>query len=199
MQLRRERTWLGLAAFLAACWLLAGCNLCTKHLYLYRDAEPKSLPAGEMALLLTDPGLAAAVTSGAGGFPEGGCKWDQDQSIHEADTYRLSLDRVDDKRVYQGRCLDVTPTYSLEVRPGARRVQARLDLYGSWGTERTREVKEIDLAGGGVYFLQPDCTALQNRQFVLQVRRLPEAYTPQLRTKVTDWNRQHDKTRKLAD
>ena len=199
MQVKREWAWLAWLAFLAALWLVAGCDLCTKHLYLYRDTEARSLPPTEMALLITDPGVAAAATSGAGGFPAGGCKWDQDQSVHESDTYRLSLDRVDDKRVYQGRCLDVPPTYSLEVRPGARRLHLKMDLYGSWGMERQREEKEVNLAPGGVYFLQPDCAALQERQFVLKIVRLPETYTPEVRTRVADWNRQHDRSRKLAD
>jgi hypothetical protein len=198
MHLRRKRAGLGLWALAAVMGLAVGCaGLCTMHLYVFRDSEARSLPPEQMALLITDPGLAAAISGGTGAFPAGGCQWDQDQSVHPTDTYRLSLDRVDDQPVYQGRCLDTLPTYSLEVRPGRRRVLGRLDVYGSWGQERKREVKDLDLAAGGVYFLQPDCRAL--REGPLQVQRLPERYTPQVRSRVTDWNRQRDKTRQLAD
>lgn len=198
MKVRRDgarRIWLALLAFL---WL-AGCNLCTRHLGLYRDTETRSLPASGMALLITDPQLAAAVSPEAGRFTGGGCPWMEERSVHDTEAYRLSLDQVDGKPVYQGMCLDITPTYSLEVRPGARQLLARLDIYGPGGHEKLREVMKVDLAAGGTYLVQADCQAMKDRRLVLKIQRLPEPYSDRLRSRVVEWNRQHDKTRKLAD
>ena len=113
--------------------------------------------------------------------------------------YRLSMDRVDDKPVYQGLCMDTTPAYACEVRPGSRQVLLRLDIFGSWGQERVREVTRLTLEPGKCYFLRPDCAELKNRRLLLKVDPLPDAYTPELRARIADWERRHSKGRDLAD
>jgi hypothetical protein len=199
MKGKREWAWSAWLGLLTVLWLVAGCGLCKKHLPLYRDTETKSLPTSEMALLITDPGLVEAVSPGAKGLTEGGYPWMAEQSVHETEAYRLSLDRVDGKPVYQGMCLDTTPTYSLEVRPGDRRLHTRVDLYGPGGQEKLSEVATVNLDTGGAYFVRPDWEALKDRHLVLKVQRLPEPYSDQLRSRVADWNRGHDRTRQLAD
>jgi hypothetical protein len=59
----RNSTIFFLLALMAAPGFLSGCldNLCTKRLYLYRDAEPKSLPPAHTALLIADPAIVAAL------------------------------------------------------------------------------------------------------------------------------------------
>jgi hypothetical protein len=199
MNMRPKVFWLRLWVLIIIAGCVAGCaGLCTKHLYIFRGVEAKNPPPAQSALLITDPALAAAVSPGRA-YPAGGCHWDEEQGVQQFETYRLSLDHVDDKPVYQGRCLDTKPTHSLELPAGRHRVEGRMDLYGSFGQERRRETKELDLAPGAVYFVQPDCRALTEHQFILKVQRLPEPYSPQLRTRVADWNRQHDKSRQLAD
>lgn len=190
--------WLWLA-LLAGAWLLAGCSeLCTKRLYLYRDTEVKGRPTSGQALLITDPQLAQALAPAASDL-KGGLPWAPEQPFYESDYYRLSVEAVDDKSVFQGLCLDTTPTFSVEVHPGARRLRARLDLFGSWGREKVQEVTAVNLEAGGVYFLSPENDAVKNRQLVLKVRRLPVAYDAGLRTRVLDWNRQHLTGRSIAD
>jgi hypothetical protein len=203
MKSRKRRGNSGLRlglAFLAGAWLLAGCaSLCTKHLALYRDVEAKSLPTSAQVLVLTDPQLVQAVTSAPGLNLAAGLPWAPEQPFYNTDYYRLSVDKVDGMPVYQGKCLDTTPTYSLEVRPGERRLLARLDLFGPGGHEKVQEVASLTLEAGGVYFLSPESEPLRNRQLVLKVQRLPQAYDAGLRTRVMDWNRQHYQGRNLAD
>jgi hypothetical protein len=182
--------------FLGALWLL-GCNPCTKRLALYRDSEPKN-PPQQMALFIADPGLAALLP-GAGPYPAGGCVWAPEGPAPQSEVYRLSLDRVDGRAVYQGLCLDTTPTYSLEVHPGARQLSLRLDQFGSWGHEKKVETLAVTPEPGGVYFVQPDCDALRDRQFVPKISRLGAPYTPQLKSQVQDWNRGHYRGRTLVD
>ena len=189
-----------LAALLAGPGLLVGCaSLCTKRLAIYRDTPEKSQPPANMALLVTDPDLAQAVMSGSGSYRGGGCQWASDEKVQEGDAYRLSMDRVDDKPVYQGLCLDTTSTYACEIRPGSRQVQLRLDLSGSWGQERVRETARLNLEPGKCYFLRPDCDELKNRRLLLKVEPLPEAYAPALRARVAAWVQSHEKGRDLVE
>lgn len=195
-----NRALLILAALLAGQWLLVGCtSLCTKRLALYRDTPEKAQPPANMALLVTDPNLAKAVLTGSGSYQGDGCQWASEEQVQEGDVYRLSTDRVDGKPVYQGLCMDTTPTYACEVRPGLRQVQVRLDISGSWGQERVREGTRLTLEPGKCYFLRPDCAELKNRRLLLKVDPLPDAYTPELRGRIADWERRHSKGRDLPD
>jgi hypothetical protein len=197
----KKRQWLGWPwlALVAGVWLLAGCaQLCTKHLLLFREAAAKGRPTSGQALLITDPQLAQALAPGAPNL-NGPLPWAPDQPFYESDCYQLSMDAVDDQPVYQGLCLDTPPTYSLEVRPGARRLKLRLNLFGPWGKEAVREVAAVNLKAGGVYFLTPEGGAAQRRQLVLKVQPLLEGYDAKLRQRVMDWNRQHYPARTIAD
>ena len=73
----RNSAVLLLLALMATAGLLAGCldNLCTKRLYIYRDAEPKSLPPADMALLIADPAIVAAVLPEAASKSARGLPW----------------------------------------------------------------------------------------------------------------------------
>jgi len=195
-----NRALLILTALLAGQWLLVGCSsLCTKRLALYRDTPEKAQPPANMTLLITDPNMAKAVMTGSGSYQGNGCQWMSEEVVQEGDAYRLSMDRVDDKPVYQGLCMDTTPTYACEVRPGPRQVLLKLDIFGSWGQERVREVSRLTLEPGKCYFLRPDCEELKNRRLLLKVDPLPDAYTPQLRSRAAAWERGHEKGRDLAD
>lgn len=190
-----------LLALLAGLWLLAGCvsSLCTKRLYVYRDTAQKSLPTSNLALLITEPNIARALMPAAKADLEAGGRWAPEQLAHESDVYRLSIDELDGKVVYQGLCMDVTPTYACEVRPGTRQVRARLDLFGPWGQERVKEVTKLTFEPGGCYFLRPDAEALKDKHLLLKAERLPEAYTAELRTRLIDWERKNSKNRNIAD
>ncbi|MEW6387661.1 MAG: hypothetical protein AB1491_09135 [Thermodesulfobacteriota bacterium] len=178
--------------------LFTGCALCTKRLYLYRDTPEKRVPTSELALLIADPNLAKAV-SAAPPHIEEGCQWAAEPMPLDAEGYRLTILDLDGKPLYQGLCLDTTPTEVCEVRPGERQMRTRLDLSGPWGREGIKEVTRISLAPGGCYFLTADCQAMKNRTFVLKVERLPDSYTPALRSRVIDWVRQHSTGRTLVD
>jgi len=190
-----------LAALLVGLGLLAGCaaSLCTKRLYVYRDTPQKSLPTSNQALLITDPNIVRAVMPGAKADLEAGGRWAPEQLAHESDVYRLSIYELDGKVVYQGLCMDVTPTYACEVRPGARQVRTRLDIFGPWGHIGVKEVTRLDLEPGGCYFLRPDADALKDKHLVLKAERLPEAYTAALRTRLLDWERVNSKGKSIAD
>jgi hypothetical protein len=195
-----HRALLILIALLAGSCLLGGCaSLCTKRLALYRDTPEKASAPANTALLITDPNLAAAVLPGAGSYQGAGSQWMSEDKVQEGDVYRLSMDRVDDKPVYQGLCMDTTPTYACEVRPGSRQVSLKLDMFGSWGQERVREVARLTLEPGKCYFLRPDWEELRNRRLLLKVEPLPQAYTPELRSRVVNWERGHEKGRDLVD
>jgi len=192
------RRWGLLVALWAGLWLCSGCaSLCTKHLTLYRDTQTKGLPTSSQALLLTNPDLARAVAPGAN-LPAG-LPWALKQPAYEADFYLLSLDAVDGQPVYQGLCLDTTTTDSLEVHPGSRRLAVRLELFGPWGQEKVKETVTLDLVPGRVYFLYPGSEGLGNRQLVLKVQYLDLAYDAGVRTRVQDWNRQHQPARTITD
>ena len=190
-----------LVALLAGLWLPAGCvsSLCTKRLYVYRDTPQKGLPTSNQALLITDPNIVRVLMPGANLNLEAGGRWAPEQLVQESDVYRLSIDDLDGKTLYQGLCLDITPTYACEVRPGARQVRTRLDAYGLWGHERVKEATRVDLEPGGCYFLRPDADALKDKHLLLKIERLPEAYTAALRTRLIDWERQNSKNRNIAD
>ena len=192
-----------LLTLLAATGLLSGCldNLCTKRLYLYRDAEPKSLPPADMALLIADPAIVTAVIPEAAPKVTGGLPWAPEQPFYEEDYYQLSIDRLDGRPVYQGLCMDVTPTDVCEVRPGSRLVLARLKLFGAWGQKSVKENASLTLKPGGVYFLHPDwdAAAASPKTLRLKAEPLPVSYNAALRSKLMDWLRQHTKGRSLEN
>ena len=154
----RNSAVLLLLALMAAPGLLSGCldNLCTKRLYIYRDAEPKSLPPADMALLIADPAIVAALLPEAAPKITRGLPWAPEQPAYASDFYQLSIDGLDDRLVYQGLCLNITPSYVCEVRPGSRRVMASLNLFGPWGQQSVKDNASLTLEPGGVYFLYPD-------------------------------------------
>jgi hypothetical protein len=151
-------------------------------------------PPSSLALIITDPNLATGVLATPGPYPRGGCQWAPEQPFYQEFYYRLSLDAMDGKAVYQGMCLDTLPTYACEVRPGPRRLNLRLTILGPEGIENFKDVAPLDLQPGGVYFLQPDCEALGSKHFRLKWQRLPEPYTPELRGRVLDWQRKNTKS-----
>jgi hypothetical protein len=189
---RTLRLWLGLAASL---WLLGGCGLCTKHLYLYRDA-PQKMPPAEMALLIADPNLAQAALPGAN-LDLGGAQWAPEQPSYQTEAYRLSIADLDGQKVYQGLCLDTTPTYAVEMRPGNHRIAGRAELLGPGGQEKFNDSVQVNLQAGKVYFIRPDWTELQNKRLVLKVEPLPGTYTPEVRARLIDRRRQTTSTASL--
>ena len=146
----RNSAVLLLLALLAAAGLLAGCldNLCTKRLYIYRDVEPKSLPPADMALLIADPAIVAAVIPEAASKISQGLPWAPEQPAYASDFYQLSIDGLDGRRVYQGLCLNITPSYVCEVRPGSRQVMASLKLMGPWGQQHVKDNAALTLEPG---------------------------------------------------
>jgi hypothetical protein len=197
----RNSAVLVLLTLLAATGLLSGCldNLCTKRLYLYRDAEPKSLPPADMALLIADPAIVTALLPEAAPKVTGGLPWAPEQPFYEEDYYQLSIDRLDGRSVYQGLCMNTTPTYVCEVRPGSRRVLARLKLFGAWGRQRAEDNASLTLKPGGVYFLHPDWEGASHKTLRLQAEPLPVSYNAALRSKLMDWLRRHTKGRSLEN
>jgi hypothetical protein len=195
----RNSAVLVLLTLLAATGLLSGCldNLCTKRLYLYRDTEPKSLPPADMALLIADPAIVTALLPEAAPKVTRGLPWAPEQPFYESDFYQLSIDRLDGRSVYQGLCMNITPTYVCEVRPGSRQVLARLKLFGAWGREGVEDYAALDLKPGGVYFLYPDWEAASHKTLRLKAERLPASYNAALRSKLMDWLRRHTKGRSL--
>ncbi len=197
-QVRRHRIWLILTALLAGSGLLVGCsNLCTKRLAIYRDTPEKAQSPTNMALLVTDPNLVQAVMPGSYTGPAGA--WADERPNYESDVYHLSVDSVDGRVVYQGLCMDTTPTYVCEVRPGSRQLAVRLDLYGSWGQEKVTETTRLNLEPGKCYFLRPDWDEMKNRHLLLKVEPLAVPYTPELRSRVAAWERAHEKGRNLVE
>jgi len=185
--------WLGLAVGLG---LLAGCvTLCNKHLYLYREA-PQKQPPEQLALVMVDPNLVQAVMPGAN-LNLQGAQWAPLQPSYPTEMYRLAIERVDGQKVYQGMCLDYLPTYLMELRPGARRLEMRADLMGPEGKEKITDTVQLNLQAGQAYFLRPDWQEFLNRRLVVKAEPLVEAYTPLLRARVIDRQRQTDKTASL--
>jgi hypothetical protein len=195
----RNSAVLVLLTLLAATGLLSGCldNLCTKRLYLYRDTEPKSLPPADMALLIADPAIVTALLPEAAPKVTRGLPWAPEQPFSESDFYQLSIDRLDGRSVYQGLCMNITPTYVCEVRPGSRQVLAGLKLFGAWGQESVKDNASLNLKPGGVYFLHPDWEAASHKTLRLKAERLPASYNAALRSKLMDWLRRHTKGRSL--
>jgi hypothetical protein len=190
-----------LLVFMPALCLLAGCldNLCTKRLYLYRDAEPKRLPPADMVLLIADPAIVAAVIPEVASKINQGLPWASEQPSYASDCYQISIDGLDGNLVYQGRCMNITPTPVCEVKPGSRRVLASLHLFGPWGRESVNDSASLTLEPGGVYFLHPDWDAASNKTLRLQAERLPVSYDAALRSKLMDWLRRHTQGRSLED
>jgi hypothetical protein len=197
----RNSTVLLLLMLLAAPGLLSGCldNLCTKRLYLYREAEPKSPPPAEMALLIADPAIVAALAPDAAAKLRQGLPWAPEQPSYASDFYQLSVDRVDDRLVYQGLCMNITPTSVCEVRPGSRRVMASLELFGPWGRQAVKDTASLNLEPGGVYFLHPDWELVPNKTLRLQAERLPLRYDAASRAQLMDWLRGHTQGRSLEN
>ncbi len=190
---RSLRAWLALAVGLG---LLAGCaTLCTKHLYLYREAAQKQPPA-QVALVITDPTLVQAVMPGAN-LNLQGAQWAPLQPSYTTAMYRLQIEKVDGQKVYQGLCLDYLPVYAVELKPGSRRLTVRADLLSPEGQEKFTDTVQVDLQPGQAYFLRPDWQELLNKRLVIKAEPLPEAYTPLLRSRVIDRQRQTEKTASL--
>lgn len=188
-----------LAAILTCTWLLGCASICKKHLYIYRDTPAKRQAPTQMALLVTNPHIVQAIIPQGGNYLAQGCRWAPEQLAQESDAYRLSMDKFDGQPVYQGLCMDVTSTYSCEVRPGTRQIEFKLELFGPWGRENLKEEAKVTLEPGKAYFLRPDCGKLGEKQFVLQIKPLQEPYTPALRSRLVAWERQHSPGRGLAD
>lgn len=186
---RSLRAWLALAVGLG---LLAGCaSLCTKHLYLFREAEPKQPPA-QVALVITDPTLVQAVMPGAA-LNLQGAEWAPLQPSYSTAMYRLQIETVDGQKVYQGLCLDYLPVFAVELKPGSRRLAVRADLLSPEGQQKITDTALVDLQPGRAYFLRPDWQELLNKRLVVKTEALPEAYTPLLRARVLDRQRQTEK------
>jgi len=190
-----------LLVILAGLVLLPGCldNLCKLRLYLYRDVEQKSLPPTEMALLISDPAILTALLPEAAAIVPPGLPWAPEQPNYASDFYQLSIDGLDGQLVYQGRCMNITPTYVCEVRPGSRRVMAGLALFGPWGQERVKDNASLNLEPGGVYFLYPDWGEASQRRLLLKAAPLPASYNAALRAKLMDWLRRNTQGRSLEN
>jgi hypothetical protein len=197
----RNSAVLLLLALLAASGLLSGCldNLCTKRLYIYRDTEHQSPPPADTALLIADPAIVTALAPDAAAKLPGGLPWAPEQPAYASDCYQLSIDGLDDRPVYQGMCMDITPSYVCEVRPGSRRVMARLELFGPWGRESLKDTASLTLEPGGVYFLNPDGEGASQKTLRLKAQRLPVRYDAALRAKLIDWLRRHTQGRSLEN
>jgi hypothetical protein len=186
---------------LAVTGLLAGCldNLCKLRLYIYRDVEQKSLPPADMALLIADPAMVAALLPGAAAKINPGLPWAPEQPAYASDYYQLSIDGLDGRRLYQGRCLNITRSYVCEVRPGSRQVTASLKLMGPWGQQSVKDSAAVTLEPGGVYFLHPDWDQAGQKTLRLQAERLAASYDAALRAKLLAWQRAHTRDRSLED
>ncbi len=164
--------------------LLAGCaggSLCTKHLYLDREG-PQKLPPGQVALLIAKPDTAEVALPGAN-LNLQGAGWAPEQPSQPTDVYKLSIQTVDGAKVYQGMCLDTLPTYAVELRPGQRRVEVRVDLLGPGGMEKFTDTVQLNLQPSMVYFLHPDWQELLNRHLTVKMEIL-QPYTPEVRARL---------------
>ena len=194
----KRTTALALLAILAALVWLSGCNtLCTRHLYLFRDTEAKSLPPAQMALVITDPNILAAVLPEAAGQVQLGLPWAPEQLGHETDRYRLAVMQIDGQPIYQGLCLDTLLTDVCEVRPGARQILARAYLVGPWGKDNQDNTAAVQLAAGGVYFLHQNWQMIADKHFRLTVLKLAPAYDQAVRGRLMSWLRANTKGRTL--
>ena len=128
-----------------------------------------------------------------------GLPWAPEQPAYASDFYQLSIDGLDGRRLYQGRCLDITPSYVCEVRPGSRQVMASLKLMGPWGQQSVKDNAALTLEPGGVYFLHPDWDGAAQKTLRLQAERLPASYDAALRAKLMEWQRLHTQGRSLEN
>jgi len=177
--------------------LLVGCSgpLCNKHLYIFREIPHKS-PPEITALVITDPNLAAALLPEASARVNQGLPWAPEQPFHQTDAYRLSLTGVDGRTVYQGDCYDILVTDVCEVRQGSRHLSIKVELFGAWGRRNQREEMRVDLKGGTVYFLAVEGMGGPEKPVRVKVVDL-EAYTPEFRHRLLDWQRRHTAGRSL--
>jgi hypothetical protein len=177
--------------------LAGGCSgpLCHRHLYIFRESPEKSPPEA-VALVITDPNLAAALVPEAAPQVSKGLPWAPEQPSHETDAFRLSLTKVDGRVVYQGLCLDTLVTDVCEVRPGSRRLSFKVELYGPWGQRSLRQVLGMELKAATVYFFIIGGTG--GREGSVRVSAEPlGAYTPEFRQRLLDWQRRHAAGRSL--
>jgi hypothetical protein len=197
----RNAAVLLLLALLAAPGLLAGCldNLCTKRLYIYRDTEQRGPAPEQMALLIADPAIVTALAPMTAAKLPRGLPWAPEQPAYASDFYQLSIDGFDNRPVYQGLCLNITPSFVCEVRPGARQVLASLNLFGPWGRESVKDTATITLEPGWIYFLYPDWQGAAQKTLRLKALRLPLTYTAPLRSQLIEWQRRHTQGRSLEN
>jgi hypothetical protein len=146
--------------------------------------------------VITDPNLAATLLPAASARVYQGLPWAPEQLDHQTDAYRLSLTGVDGRAVYQGQCMDTLITDVCEVRPGSRRLSLKVDLYGPWGRRHQREELGVDLKAGTVYFLAVEGMG-GSEQPVRVILVSLEAYTPEFRQRLLDWQRRHTTGRTL--
>ena len=123
--------------------------------------------------------------------------WAPEQPAYESDFYRFSIQKIDGRTLYQGLCMDISPTNVCEVRPGARKVTAKVELLGPWGRQSEVDSVSLTLDAGGVYFLRPDWSEAAEKRFRLQANRLPVFYTGDLRARLLNWLRRHTTGRSL--
>jgi hypothetical protein len=152
-----------------------------------------------MALLIADPAIVTALLPEAAPKVTRGLPWAPEQPVYASDFYQLSIDGLDDLLVYQGLCMNITPTYVCEVRPGPRRVLASLNLFGPWGRQRVKDNSSLTLEPGGVYFLYPNWEGASNKILRLQAERLPVSYNAELRSKLINWLRTNTQGRSLEN
>lgn len=180
--------------------LSAGCaNICTKHLYIFRDTPEKGRPAASLALLITEPAMANGLMGSPDRFPVGGCQWAPDQPSHPTDVYRFTINGVDGKSIYQGQCLDTRITEVCEVGAGTRQVRVTMEIWGPQGRESFKDEVKLSLEPGKCYFLQPDCEAFRNHQLQVKAVPLGAAYNGEMRSRVLAWQKQHVKGATLED
>ncbi|MFP3869120.1 MAG: hypothetical protein ACLFUU_13380 [Desulfobacteraceae bacterium] len=177
--------------------LAAGCSgpLCNKHLYIFRETPEKS-PPGITALVITVPHLATALIPEAAALVNQGLPWAPEQLDHQTDAYRLSLIKVDGRKVYQGQCLDTLFTDVCEVRAGSRQLSVKLMLYGLWGRRSQERELQANLKAGTVYFLGIEGPGGQEGAARVTAEPL-RAYTPEFRQRLLDWQRTHTTGRSL--
>ncbi len=151
-------------------------------------------PVSEMAGRAVDAVLPEAASKLPAGLP-----WAPEQPNYERDYYQLSIDRLDERLVYQDRCLNVTPTYICEVRPGSHRVMASLGLFGPSGQQSFKDTASLTFEPGGVYFLYLDWQGVAQKTMRLKAQRLPVRYDKALRAKVMAWLHRNTQGRSLED
>ena len=177
---RSLRAWLALAVGL---WLLAGCaSLCTKHLYLFREAPQKQPPA-QVALVITDPTLVQAVMPGANLNLQGATAGHRARHCSRPTPPRCIVckSRESTARRFTRACVWITcRSTPWNCGRGAAAWRCGLDLLSPEGQEKFTDTVQVDLQAGQAYFLRPDWQELLNKRLVIKAEPLPEAYTPLL-------------------